>query len=144
MTSGSQDFAKFKDQCLEQLAADTLLPAGALRVGIQIVLHLNHKTREAFPGFGRLQKLLGVGRMTVIRSVQALEEAGHIKVMRSRKGKQNEANRYRFIPRQSATAQRDNATVAPTSQRGTRAASPARLGVVSPVVPEPLILTSDL
>ena len=141
MTSGSQDFAKFRDQCLEQLAADTLLPAGALRVGIQIVLHTNRRTGLAWPGLGRLEKLVGVDRTTVIRGVKALEKRGHIEVMRSRNGKANEVNRYRFIPK--ATVTEASTTVTPPSQDATRVVAAVPLGVVAALPPKPLSRTSE-
>jgi hypothetical protein len=59
---------------MAQIAADKTLPAGALRVGLAICWHMNRKRAGlAWPGYGRLQKLLGVDRRTVIRGAKALE-----------------------------------------------------------------------
>lgn len=95
--SKARDFAKFRDRCLRQLVTDRSLSAGALRVGIELAQYLNHETRMAWPGYGKLKKNLGVDRSTVIRGVNALEERGHIHVTRRRTGRLNKSNRYEFV-----------------------------------------------
>ena len=69
---------------VEQLAAQRTRSARALGIGH----HMNRKQNLlAWPGFGRLQKLLGVHRETIKRGVKALERAGHMRVVRVRQGR---------------------------------------------------------
>jgi hypothetical protein len=95
------NFQKRKEQWLLQIAADTSLTApGALRFAIGIGSHMNRKRGgEAWPGFGRLQQILGVSRSTIIRGAQALEEAGHLEITRGKVGKKNLPNHYQPILR---------------------------------------------
>jgi hypothetical protein len=90
-----ENYESKKEKWLLQVAADSELSAGALRVAVGIGLHMNRKQRLlAWPGFGRLQKLLGIHRDTVRRNVKALEARGHVRVVRSRNGRKNNPNHY--------------------------------------------------
>jgi hypothetical protein len=90
-----ENYESKKESWLLQVASDTELPAGALRVAVAIGLHMNRKQRLlAWPGFTRLQKLLGIGLSTVIRGVKALERRDHMRVVRSRNGRKNNPNHY--------------------------------------------------
>ena len=90
-----ESYESKKEKWLLQVAADTKLPAGALRVALGISLHMNRKQNLlAWPGFGKLQQILGVDRSTVIRGVKALERGGHMRVVRIRKGSKNQPNHY--------------------------------------------------
>jgi hypothetical protein len=56
-----ENYESKKEKWLLQVATDSELSAGALRVAIAIGLHMNRKQRLlAWPGFGRLQKLLDI------------------------------------------------------------------------------------
>jgi hypothetical protein len=90
-----ENYESKKEKWLLQVATDSELSAGALRVAIAIGLHMNRKQRLlAWPGFGRLQKLLDIDRSTVIRGVKALEGRGHMRIVRSRNGSKNHPNHY--------------------------------------------------
>jgi hypothetical protein len=90
-----ENYESKKEKWLLQVAADPELSAGALRVAIGIGLHMNRKQRLlAWPGYGRLQKLLGVHYDTIRRGVKALEARGHLRVVRSRNGRKNNPNHY--------------------------------------------------
>jgi DNA-binding MarR family transcriptional regulator len=88
-----ENYESKKEKWLMQVMADTELPAGALRVSFCIAVHMNRKQHMlAWPGLGKLQKLLGIDRSTVIRGVKALEARGHLRVVRSRTGAKNHPN----------------------------------------------------
>src|SRR5262249_19289459 len=90
-----ENYESKKEKWLLQVAANPKLSAGALRVAIAIGLHMNRKQRLlAWPGFGRLQKLLGIDRSKVIRGAKALERQGHRRVVGMRNGRKTHPNHY--------------------------------------------------
>ena len=100
-----QSFEAFKETWQLQIAADKSLPAGALRVALAISAHMNRKQNGlAWPGYKRLQRILGIGRSTVIRSVKRFEKAGHLSVKRQRNGSKNAPNEYQPKLKGSVTA----------------------------------------
>ena len=88
-------FEKFKQTWLFQIVADHNLSAHTLRVAYVISSHLNRNTRGAWPGITALMRRTRVSRSTVIRSIQRLEAAGHLRAVRNRTacGK-NSVNHY--------------------------------------------------
>ena len=86
-------FAKFKAAWQEAITLDVQLSHFAARLGFVIGIHLNRKTREAFPGQARLAEQLGATRRGVQGGIDQLVERGHLAVIPSanRKG----GNHYR-------------------------------------------------
>jgi hypothetical protein len=90
-----ENYESKKEKWLVQVAADPNLSRAGLRVAIGIGLHMNRKQHMlAWPGLGRLAKILCVNRSTVVRGVKDLEVSGHMRVVRSRNGAKNNANHY--------------------------------------------------
>ena len=88
-------FEKFKQTWLFQIVADHNLSAHTLRVAYVISSHLNRNTRGAWPGIAALMRHTRVSRSAVIRSIQRLEAAGHLRVVRSRTARgKNSVNHY--------------------------------------------------
>lgn len=116
-----------------QIAADKKLPAGGLRVGIAISQHMSRKENGlAWPGYGRIQKLLGVSRRTVIRGAKQLEARAHLLIKRRRLGTKNAPNHYQPVLKQATKNDTTlvSALTPPSDRPGTT--------LVSRVTPEPL------
>jgi hypothetical protein len=132
-------FEKFKEAWQLQVAADNSLPAGSLRVALAISSHMNRsKNGLAWPGYNRLQGMLGIGRRTVIRNVQRLEKAGHLTVERRRIGSRNAPNQYRpkLLKDASKSRAQDDTTL--VSQLWHHPSVTGDTTLVSSVTPEPL------
>jgi hypothetical protein len=96
-----------------------------------------HKDGRAWPGYKRLQGMLGIHRATVIRNIKRLEEAGHLTVERRRNGTRNAPNHYWPELKDASKSGAQNATtlVAQLCDPPSRTdATP----LVAPVRPEPL------
>jgi hypothetical protein len=91
-----QSFEAFKEAWQLEVAANHDLSAGDLRVALAIAAHVNRQSGVAWPGFGRLQRILRVGRSTVIRAVKRLERADHLSVKHHRNGTKNSPNEYQL------------------------------------------------
>ena len=90
-----ENYESKKERWLVQVAADSELSRAGLRVAIATGVHMNRKQHMlAWPGFGRLAKILGIQRRAVIKGVKALEQRGHMRVVRSRNGSKNNPNHY--------------------------------------------------
>jgi hypothetical protein len=124
---------KRKEEWLLQIAGDTSLTApGAFRFAIGVGSHMNLKRGgDAWPGFGRLQQILGVSRSTIIRGAEALEAAGHLKITRRKVGKKNLPNHYQPILRRRSDDTRVVSSV-------TLGSSNPDTRVVATLTPEPL------
>ena len=75
--------ARFRDGWLSRLASDPTLSAGDLAVGLILALHMNAKTRQAWPSIDTIAQLTGRNRHTVWRSIERLKRAGLITVSRA-------------------------------------------------------------
>jgi hypothetical protein len=96
------------------------------------------KNGLAWPGYNRLQRMLGIGRRTVIRNVQRLERAGHLTVERRRIGSRNAPNQYRpelLKDASKSCAQNDTTLV---SQLWHHPSVTGDTTLVSRMTPEPL------
>jgi hypothetical protein len=90
-----ENYESKKEKWLVQVASDAELSRAGLRVAVAIGLHMNRKQRLlAWPGFGRLAKILGIQRRAVIKGVKDLETRDHMRVVRSRNGSKNNPNHY--------------------------------------------------
>jgi hypothetical protein len=90
-----QNYEDKKEKWLLQVASDPDLPRAGHRVAIAIGVHMNRKQNLlAWPGYGRLAKLLGVSHTTAVNGVSALERAKHLRVVRVRQGTKNCPNHY--------------------------------------------------
>jgi len=125
----TMNFPQHKDACLNQISADGTLKARDLRIGIQIILHLHRKKLIAWPGMGTLAKICKCSRRTVIRSVAALEKAGHISVSRRWNGDTKDSHQYRFNLKPAATA-----TIPDTRVMHTGALGGVHTGAHNPVI----------
>jgi len=138
LTPTRNTFEKFKEAWQLQIAADNTLPAGALRVALAISSHMNrHKNGRAWPGYNRLQGMLGIGRRTVIRNVQRLEKAGHLTVERRRNGTRNAPNHYWPELKDASKSGTQNDTTL-VSQLWHHPSVTGDTTIVSRVTPEPL------
>jgi len=129
------NFQKFKQEWQKQLFADRRpergpkpregLTTAALAVGFAISCHLNHKTREAWPGITTLSREAKASRKTVIRAIALLEARKHLRVIRTPRG----VNHYHPT------------LVTPGSVKsvGLGSVTTMGLGSVKSVTPEPLI-----
>jgi hypothetical protein len=91
----TENYESKKEKWLLQVAADSDLSRAGLRVAIGIAMHMNRKQYMlAWPGYGRLAKLLRMGRTTVFRGVTDLEARKHMRVVRSKNGAKHAPNHY--------------------------------------------------
>jgi hypothetical protein len=91
----TENYESKKEKWLVQVASDGELSRAGLRAAIGIAMHMNRKQRLlAWPGFGRLAKVLGIQRRAVIKGVKDLEARDHMRVVRSRNGTKNNPNHY--------------------------------------------------
>jgi hypothetical protein len=91
----TENYESKKEKWLMQAASDHELSRAGLRVAIGIGLHMNRKQHMmAWPGYGRLAKLLRMSRTTVFRGVSDLEERKHLRVVRSKNGTRHAPNHY--------------------------------------------------
>jgi hypothetical protein len=103
-------FEKFKETWQFQIVADHNLSAHTLRVAFVIGSHLNRNSREAWPGIAALMRRTRVSRRTVIRSIQRLEAAEHLRVVRSRAaGGKNSVNHYQPLLKRHRNADQGDA-----------------------------------
>ena len=102
---------RLREQWQRQLMADPEIQLSYLKVAIAIGFHLNRtKGGWAWPGINRIATIARVHPRTVIRATAWLSDRGHMRVVRTRKGKRNLSNRYLPTLRQ-ANAGRSGATV---------------------------------
>lgn len=89
-------FEKYRDECICRITADRSLTGSQVRVGVIIAMHLNRKTREAWPSEETLVKLTGMDdRRHLARDLKGLQRH-HVETIAGRgRGK---TNRYRFRP----------------------------------------------
>jgi hypothetical protein len=86
-------FHRFKESWQRQLNLAPITYAQH-RVGMAISWHLNHNTREAWPGTTTLARAAGCTDRTVIRATQRLERLGLVSIIRGRNGRLRTANHY--------------------------------------------------
>jgi hypothetical protein len=128
-----ENYESRKERWLVQTANDPKLSRAGLRVAIAIGIHMNRKQNLlAWPGYGRLAKILGVGRTTAIAGVKALEQRGHMRVVRSRNGSKNAPNHYH--PNLWTTQTPNNGVVTTSRPGGVQIDT----RVVTQGVPEPM------
>lgn len=72
----------YKEEILARLESDTGLTESALRVGINLLRHLNHRTQSAWPGVETQAREIGVDRRTVQRARRLLRQRGHFCIVR--------------------------------------------------------------
>jgi DNA-binding MarR family transcriptional regulator len=131
-------FERFKEAWQLQVAADNSLPAGSLRVALAISSHMNRsKNGLAWPGYNRLQGMLGIDRSTVIRNVKRLEKAGHLTVERRLIGSRNAPNQYRPKLKDASKSHAQDATTL-VAQLCHHPSGTDATTLVAPVPPEPL------
>lgn len=94
--------ARFRDGWFSRLASDPTLSAGDLAAGLILALHMNAKTRQAWPSLGKIAQLTGRNTTTVWRSVRRLKAAGLITVIPGRG--RHTPNQYCFVDDHSKTA----------------------------------------
>jgi hypothetical protein len=141
MISKYSPFEKFKEAWQFQIVADHNLSAHTLRVAFVIGSHLNRDSREAWPGMAVLIRRTGVARNTVIRSIQRLEVAEHLRVVRSRatSGK-NFVNHYQPLLKRHA---QNGTTLVPKLRHYPSAKAMAPKPLTQPLI-EPLPNGSDV
>jgi hypothetical protein len=129
-------FQKFKEAWQRQLVADPKMLLSALGVGIAISWHLNHDSRDAWPGITELATLTGHTRMTVLRAVKWLEQRGHVRVKRGWVSKGRRA-KNRYFPVIKLQHDASN-TLAPDAPDDTRVVSQLRYqGGITAMIHEP-------
>lgn len=115
---------------LRNACVDPRLTGAAKAVLAVIMDHLNRGAREAFPGRDRIARITGLHPASVMRAVDALEEAGYFEVTRA----QRRANRYAFTTwptsgawpgEESASTRADRHHPASPPSASTDASSPA-------------------
>jgi hypothetical protein len=125
-----------REAFIYQVLADPEKEMSYVAVACVVAFHLNVGTLDAFPGFGRIAKL--AHRSTVVRAIQWLEQRGHLRVKRSRRGSKNDSNRY--IPVLRKTASRAAPSVAKTTDHPSVIATdhPSVIATVPEPITEPL------
>ena len=92
---------KFKEEWMAQLVKDRTLHGSDMAVAVILLQHISRKDGYAFPGITSAEKGIAAkaGRCarTVMRSTRRIEEAGYLRVHRSRSGKKNNVNEYYFL-----------------------------------------------
>ncbi len=79
------------------LIEDTELPHTAVRVYCYLMRRARNDTKEAFPGFRRIGKDIGMSTSTVSRGIKALETRGWIDVTRSTTDKGDSRVNHYFV-----------------------------------------------
>jgi hypothetical protein len=93
--SGKQSFEAFREAWQRHIVANKKLLGTAKLVGIAISWHFNRKEGgRAWPSINMLMKLTGFSNHTVIAATKSLEAHGYSRVIRSKSGRRNNANRY--------------------------------------------------
>jgi hypothetical protein len=111
MSAKAPSMEILREQWQRQLMADPEIQLSYLKVAIAIGFHLNrNKGGWAWPGIKKIATIADVHPRTVIRATAWLSDRGHMRVVRTRNGKRNLANRYLPTLRQ-ANASRSGATV---------------------------------
>lgn len=121
--------ARFRDGWLSRLAGNPTLSAGDLAAGLTLMLHMNAKTRQAWPSLGRIAQLSGRNKATVWRSIRRLQAAGLISVIPGRG--RHTPNLYCFVEEHSKTA--------PTHTLKSFNGCTDAISMVAPAHKEPLI-----
>ena len=86
-------FQQFREQCQFEILGNRALSPAAKNVGVCLALHLNRKTRLAFPGIDTIANECGIHRRTVFKLIEQLRDAGHVEVITGRgKAKRDEYN----------------------------------------------------
>jgi DNA-binding IclR family transcriptional regulator len=80
---------------LKAISLEPGLTSNERRVGAALIEHFNRRTGQCDPGLGRLSKLLGIDKRTVIRSIDGLGAAGMFK--KTRHGGHSNRNSYEPI-----------------------------------------------
>jgi Helix-turn-helix domain len=94
--------ARFRDGWLSRLASDPTLSGSHVTTGVILALHMNAKTRQAWPSIDRIALLTSRSPSTVWRSIGRLKKAGLITVLRGRG--RYAPNRYCFVEPAPKTA----------------------------------------
>ena len=64
---------------VKQILADPVLSPTAKNIGVAISIHMNSKTKEAWPSHSTLAKMCGVAKRTAERGTRELERTGHLR-----------------------------------------------------------------
>lgn len=81
------------------LIEDLELPHTAVRVYCYLVRRARNDTKEAFPGYRRISKEIGMSIATVKKGIEALEDRGWIDVTRSRTATGRRETNHYFVRR---------------------------------------------
>ena len=134
---------KFKEEWMAQLVKDRTLHGSDMAVAVILLQHISRKDGYAFPGITSAEKGIAAkaGRCarTVMRSTSRIEEAGYLRVHRSRSGKKNNVNEYYFLLKSESLGS-DSSSHQGSDSSSHQIVTPRVTRVVTPGV----TLTSDL
>ena len=115
-----ESYIKWRDAWFWQILLDPELDHATRSHLFAIGLHLNGKTRDAFPGLGKLAKKLHTSRSALQRDVQLAEKRGHLRI-KTRKADDGEhwSNVYTpLVPAQPPQASNSVSTLEATPPHG--------------------------
>lgn len=91
-------FYEWRDEVLRKLASHPKVTSTAYKIASLILIRVNIDTRKAYPSVALLVKESGETRITVMRSLKALRETGHVKWELAKAPKcRQPVNHYEFV-----------------------------------------------
>lgn len=96
--SAAADFYRRRDKWIDWCLERTDLHQTTRLIGVWIARRMNHQTLDTWYQISTIADKLGVKPRTIIRAIQALEEAEMIVVRRDgRRGLKKAVNRYELV-----------------------------------------------